>query len=487
MKKNIEKMLLIVANVIIVLLITFILYRDKVQKEEVYLQNKLKQLKSEFVVEIGKYENISNLYYNLKIKDNKIFSNLAKKDFSDRWYFYNYFLQDYKYLRDVGFDRFIIVYPDGTVFLRMHNFNKFGDKLSDIGNIVNTANTLSLIDKDFADSLIFFYPIYYNKLNVGNLYLNVPFFLISKNLSKTFDKAYMFILKKDFINIKENKGFVESEINKDYFVDTRTYKKFKFDEVSEVNKIISEKVLDKIGKEDSFIIPVEIDDKYVLVSFIGIKNFKNVNVGYLISYEEDFLFKNFSLNFFITMGFLLVILFLINLFILYAIKMKDLAETKAITDKLTGLFNRTVIDTLIQIEVDRSNRNNRPLSIIVFDIDHFKRINDEYGHDKGDYVLKTIADIVKMTLRKSDYIIRWGGEEFLVILPETNLENAINVAEKIRFNIENYNFKDIVKATVSLGVTEMKKGENFYTAFKRADEALYMAKNKGRNRVEFIY
>lgn len=293
MKKNIEKVLLIVANAIIVLLIIFILYRDKVQKEEVYLQNKLKQLKSEFIVEIGKYENISNLYYNLKIKNNKIFSNLIKKDFSDRLNVYNYFLQDYKYLKDVGFDRFIIVYSDGTVFLRMHNFNKFGDNLSDIGNIVNTANTLSLIDKDFADSLIFFYPIYYDRLNVGNLYLNVPFFLISKNLSKTFDKAYMFILKKDFINIKENKGFVESEINKDYFIDARTYKKFKFSEVSEVNQIIREKVLDKIDKEDSFIIPIELDNKHILVSFFGIKNLKNSNVGYVVSYEEDFVFKSF--------------------------------------------------------------------------------------------------------------------------------------------------------------------------------------------------
>lgn len=167
--------------------------------------------------------------------------------------------------------------------------------------------------------------------------------------------------------------------------------------------------------------------------------------------------------------------------------MRNLAETKAITDKLTGLFNRTVIDSLLQIEMDRSNRNNKPLSILVFDIDHFKKINDKYGHDKGDYVLKTVADIVKITLRKSDYIIRWGGEEFLVILPETNLENAINVAEKIRFNIENYNFKNIGKVTVSLGATEIKKGENFDHAFKRADEALYMAKNKGRNRVEFTY
>ncbi len=487
MKNNKEKTVLIIGNLLIIFLIVFILYQDKVGKEETYLQNKQRQLKSEFVIELEKYENIAKLYYNLNIKDKTIFSELLKKDFSNRLYLYNVLLKDYVYLKSFGFERFTIVYPDGTVFLRMHNFKKFGDKLSDIGDIINTGNILSILDRYFADSLVFFYPIYYNRLNVGNLYLSVPFSMISKDLANTFEKTYIFILKRDFINMKENKGFIESEIDNRYFVDAKTYKILRFPEISKVNKILREKVLDRLDKEDLFAIPVDIDNNLVIVSFVGIKNLKGDIVGYLVSYETDSIFKSFAINFYIMFAFFLVILLLINIFIIYIIKMRNIAEKQSITDKLTGLFNRTIIDTLIKIEIEKFNRNNKPLSIIVFDIDHFKEINDKYGHDKGDYVLKTIADIVKMTLRKSDYIIRWGGEEFLIILTETSLENAVKIADKIRFNIENYNFKDVGKVTVSLGVTEIKKGETFDAAFKRADEALYIAKNKGRNRVEFIY
>ncbi len=175
------------------------------------------------------------------------------------------------------------------------------------------------------------------------------------------------------------------------------------------------------------------------------------------------------------------------IFIINIMKLKNVAEKKAITDKLTGLFNRSIIDTLIQVEIERAKRNNKPISILLFDIDHFKKINDTYGHDKGDYALKTIAEIARRTLRKSDYVLRWGGEEFLVILPETDLDGATKVAEKIRSNIENYNFKDIGKVTVSIGVTMLKMGEPLNNAIKRVDEALYAAKNKGRNRVEISF
>ena len=122
-------------------------------------------------------------------------------------------------------------------------------------------------------------------------------------------------------------------------------------------------------------------------------------------------------------------------------------------------------------------------SIIYFDIDFFKKINDKYGHDMGDYVLKEISKLVAENIRSNDIFGRWGGEEFLFILPITPYFNTLKVAEKIRKVVENYNFKGI-KVTISLGVSEIIENEQIEYAIKRADEALYEAKKSGRNQVK---
>jgi len=121
--------------------------------------------------------------------------------------------------------------------------------------------------------------------------------------------------------------------------------------------------------------------------------------------------------------------------------------------------------------------------MIVFDIDHFKKVNDTYGHSAGDYVLKTIADIVRKTIRKIDYLVRWGGEEFVIIPSETNLEKAHALAERIRKITESYKFDTVGKVTISMGVTEFEEGDTGDSFIKRADDAMYKAKEKGRNRV----
>jgi len=136
-------------------------------------------------------------------------------------------------------------------------------------------------------------------------------------------------------------------------------------------------------------------------------------------------------------------------------------------------------------EILKAKRYNTPLSIIYFDIDHFKQINDTYGHKKGDFILKEVSKIILQNIRKTDIFGRWGGEEFIIILPFTNLENALILAEKLRKKIEEHDF-DGINITISFGVTELKIDDNADTLINRADEALYKAKNKGRNRVCYI-
>lgn len=159
-------------------------------------------------------------------------------------------------------------------------------------------------------------------------------------------------------------------------------------------------------------------------------------------------------------------------------------EHMSTIDGLTNLFNRRYLDNKLSAELVRSNRYKSDLSIFLFDVDHFKKFNDEHGHDQGDRVLISLADTVKKTIREIDIACRYGGEEFLVILPETDQEGARIIAERVREEIEK-TAVDGLNVTVSIGVSSSHKGEvtDFLQMIQAADKALYIAKDNGRNNV----
>ena len=168
-------------------------------------------------------------------------------------------------------------------------------------------------------------------------------------------------------------------------------------------------------------------------------------------------------------------------------QLEDKLIKLATTDMLTQAYNRIKFEEIMVYEAQIFIRYDYPLSVLLFDIDHFKLINDNYGHDVGDYALKTIVKIVQANLRKTDYLVRWGGEEFLIILPRTKLEQAKILAERIRKKMEIYTFDKITKKiTISFGATSFTKQDTKDTFIKRADDALYKAKKTGRNKVESI-
>lgn len=169
----------------------------------------------------------------------------------------------------------------------------------------------------------------------------------------------------------------------------------------------------------------------------------------------------------------------------YIDKKKIKLTNLAYRDPLTGLYNRRFLDEKIFDEVERAKRYNRHLSVILADLDHFKRINDRHGHQKGDLVLQSVAEIIKKTLRHNDVAARYGGEEFCIILPETSLETAKQVAEKLKENVENQVKKKCgIPITISLGVASINNKNNTpMKLVQAADHAMYCAKNAGRNRV----
>lgn len=156
----------------------------------------------------------------------------------------------------------------------------------------------------------------------------------------------------------------------------------------------------------------------------------------------------------------------------------------SIMDKLTQVFNRPKLDEYLQCELERSERTKSPFSIILVDVDALRIINDTLGNPVGDDLLVAVAEILKQNVRATDIVGRWSGEEFLIILPDTEEKGAMTLAEKIRTMIEQTNFKTVEKLTASFGVTAYRKDLLPATLISRAHTARSRAKEKGRNRVE---
>ncbi len=158
-------------------------------------------------------------------------------------------------------------------------------------------------------------------------------------------------------------------------------------------------------------------------------------------------------------------------------------ENKANFDLLTRIYNRRKFNELLTLEVVKAKKTGEDLSVIFFDIDHFKRVNDTYGHKAGDYVLKELSSLISSKIRRYDVFCRWGGEEFLILLPGTELVNAAKLADKLRKHVMSHDFTEVERITCSFGVASFVKQDNPDSFVNRADGALYRAKESGRNRV----
>lgn len=163
-------------------------------------------------------------------------------------------------------------------------------------------------------------------------------------------------------------------------------------------------------------------------------------------------------------------------------RVRDL-EKSSTSDRLTGAWNRAHFDRMVAIEMGRSARYRQPLSLIFFDIDHFKSVNDTFGHASGDWVLCELVKTVNASIRTSDMLFRWGGEEFVILATATPYQAAGILAEMLRQKVAQLEIAEVGHITISLGVAEYLAGESETCLFKRADAALYEAKNTGRNRV----
>ncbi len=212
----------------------------------------------------------------------------------------------------------------------------------------------------------------------------------------------------------------------------------------------------------------------------------------VLAIEQDILWRMVSVSHEIARNLLYIMSERIrfsNLVVEDSLEMQHKYQQYAMTDALTGLHNRGWLDDAFDREIKRSERDQLPLSLIMLDVDNFKQYNDDYGHQAGDKVLVTVAKSIHKTLRPNDLVARYGGEEFAVLLPETPLEKARAIAERLRKHVSNanpgrLNKKQLPKITISSGITGREPGCTLDSMIAAADIAMYQAKRKGRNRVE---
>jgi polar amino acid transport system substrate-binding protein len=231
---------------------------------------------------------------------------------------------------------------------------------------------------------------------------------------------------------------------------------------------------------------LSIFDKAV-ASLTEAEKLKILNKWISITYENSPDYRPFG-YILVGLGILLLLLLLRELVVRqYKIKLQALnkeLEQLSNTDPLTGIANRRSLNHAFEKEINRADRYRSTFSAVMLDVDHFKEINDNFGHHAGDHVLKAIADLVGTTIRTNDLVGRWGGEEFVILCPETDQYGALQLAETVRQKIQSHDFGIPLRITASLGIAEYREGLSLDELIKTVDTALYDAKKAGRNQVK---
>jgi diguanylate cyclase (GGDEF)-like protein len=377
---------------------------------------------------------------------------------------------------------------DSKSILRVHMLDKFGDDLAKsrpmILNVNKTKQVLEAVEvgKHAISSRVAM-PIFHKGEHVGSLEFGIKidyFTNVFKNKFYTdsffvFHNKYLEPLFKNSKNFKHD-TFKDISIVNNEFVDT---KKLNFD------------LLDKV-LHHNYLLEISGDNKY-LAEIDTIKDFNGKMIGHIVFLIDMNKFMSSVDNYRITILFsfisLLVILFFIlkkriGFFVKKVNQHQAILEELSVTDELTRINNRRKMLSLFELEIQRGQRyKDISSSIIIFDIDHFKLVNDTYGHNVGDYILKELASLVSGHIRKTDWFGRWGGEEFIILATHSNIEVTTELANKLRKVISEYKFDNVGKVTCSFGVSKLDFNVGCKDSISEADKALYEAKESGRDKV----
>lgn len=410
----------------------------------------------------------------------------ARAPYRDR--LYELMLPLYERLESFDFRQLHFHFPDSVSFLRMHSPDFFGDDLSGVRESVRLANSELRRVTGFEEGRIFngyrfVYPLFFENEHCGSVEVSFSMGSFISVLERLSDCAYLFAIKRSLVEatvFEEKQGnYVPSWFSDDYLFDVAIKSR---PEDERLFYSMREGIQGLLEAGGDFGVVIRWNHHDYRVLFKSIRNLHGDEVAYLVTCDQDQGYRQLRSDFLSysaigTIGYavLTVLLYLV-------IRERRKLKLMSTTDALTGLSNRRRFIELTETELGRSRRYGTATALIMLDIDDFKRINDQYGHNQGDVVLRAVARILKESLRVTDELGRWGGEEFIVLLPNTAAAAALSVAGKVVSAVRDSRLGPEASLTISAGVAEYRRPEGMEALVARADAALYQAKSQGKNR-----
>lgn len=493
--------------IVLISIVGYFFYDRFEREKSLYLQNRLETTDTQIESIKLAYDTVARTVFETSINTPYITELMARASHGDiatqnkiRKELYSHLSPLYFSLEEHNVRQLHFHLPGSISFLRFHRPNKFGDSLVGIRPAIDAVNREQRSVNGFEEGRIFngfrhVFPLFYHGEFVGTVELSYSFDAI-KELARQLNPArYEMILKKSVIDekvFKEEKfNYSPSTLSPEYVLDNHLHKMYdpiiSKSVVEELNKIASKK-FEKIEQEGGghSIIPIVFQNRGYLIWFDPLFSFDQQRVGYILAYISDQHLSELAREFKIAIIVIFSLIGLVSIVIVYFVyrlrTQHHLLVKNANTDRLTQIANRAYLILQLNYMLKNARRNSQPLSVIFMDIDYFKQVNDTYGHRMGDYVLVEISSLIRERVRESDIVGRWGGEEFVMVLPNTGLNEAIGLAEQLRAMIESHRF-DHGKTTCSFGVAQMIDDDTDETLIHRADAMLYVAKAHGRNSV----
>lgn len=390
---------------------------------------------------------------------------------------------------------------DGRSFYRFHTPELYGDSLVDVRETIRIVSTEKRYVTGFEEGRIFngyrfVYPLFYDRQYVGSVEISISMKSLIDMLSRLYSSNDIgFILNR---SVMENTVFSEEQsryfislVSEDYVSDREVFESLKnnpngirlFEDQSFLEKLRAV-AKSYLRSGESFSATIEHDGQMIVAQYNALLTVSGNPIAYVFMIGESAQLYQLR-NYRNTLIFVITLVYLILWFgIIYVNNRRNKITNMAMRDQLTQSYNRHSFFEFVAKELSRTSRTGMKMSFALMDVDHFKKVNDIHGHGVGDLVLKQIPMIVKRATRGEDVLARYGGEEFIIMMPNTDLEGAKVVAERIRQNMESYEFEYVHQVTISIGLAEKQPEESMDQCIERADKALYRAKENGRNRVE---
>ena len=428
---------------------------------------------------------LSQAYASTRSEDKDHYRRLLHEELSD--FYENIISFD---LRQLHFHE-----QDSTSFLRFHKPGKYGDSLLGIRTSVEYVNENREKISGFEEGRIFngyrnVYPLFLDGQYLGSVEISVSISAVLKQIQKRLRQDSQFIIQKSIVERKvfdeELVNYEEWPVNDEFLLDAAIARQFSIEgRIPEKDSaVIGARLEQSLVTEEGFSLEILFDGEKKVIAFIPVKNFEDQVAGYIYSISDNGRIAAHRLyHYIITVIFAGLLLFIIFFMIYYRTASRKI-ENMIIYDPLTQTYSRRMIFTKLEDELNRFKRYKKTFSICMVDIDHFKSVNDNFGHLAGDSLIAGLGSLIRENIRVTDSVGRYGGDEMLIILPECDGERALTVMKHIQAVIADTSFNFAGSITISGGIAEADESiAELGSLIEKADNNLYAAKEGGRDRI----